>query len=55
MNHLRGKNCAIDKEQDRKAAAHQKTFTVVLDFIQDRVIGNNDVVQLASLRLLYIQ
>ena len=49
------KNCAIDKEQDRKAGAHQKAFTVVLDFIQGRVIGHNEVVQLASRRLLYIQ
>ena len=55
INHLRDKKCAIGKEQDRKAAAHQKEFTVVLDFIQDRVIGHNEVVQLASLRLLSIQ
>ena len=55
INHLRDKHSAIDKEQDRKAAAHQNAFRVVLGFIQDRVIGHNEVVQLASLRLLYIQ
>ena len=49
------KNCAIDKEQDRKADAHQQAFTIVLDYIQDRVIGHNEVVQFASPRLLYIQ
>ena len=27
----------------------------MLDFIQDRVIGHNEVVQLASLHLFYIQ
>ena len=44
-----------DTEQDRKAAAHQKAFTAVLDFIQDCVFGQKKVVQLATLRLLYIQ
>ena len=48
INHLSDKNSVIDKERVRKAAAHQKTFTV------DRVIWHNDIVQLASLRLLYI-
>ena len=46
---------AIDTKQDRKTAAHLKAFTAVLDFIQDRVIGQNEIVQLASLRHLYIQ
>ena len=44
-----------DTDQDRKAHAHLKAFTVVLDFIQDCVIGQNKVVLLASLRRLYIQ
>ena len=48
-------NFAIYTEQDQKAAAHLKAFTPMLDFIQDRVIGQNEVVQLASLCLLYIQ
>ena len=55
INQLRDKNSAIDTQQDRKAAAHHMAFTVVLDFIQDRVIGHNEIVQLASLRLLYMQ
>ena len=53
INHLRDKNSAIDTQQDRKA--HHMAFTVVLDFIQDRVIGHNDIVRLPSLRLLYMQ
>ena len=44
-----------DTDQDRKAHAHLKAFTVVLDFIQDCVIGQNKVVLLASLRRLYTQ
>jgi len=58
-NHLRdtakAANHNLDTEQARKAVAHQKAFTIVLDFIQDRVIRQKEVVQLASLRLLYIQ
>ena len=59
VNHLRNtaraaKN-ASDTDQLHKAAAHLKSFTAVLDFIQNQVIGQNEVVQLASLRLLYIQ
>jgi hypothetical protein len=59
VNHLQdtaqSMNRAIDTEQERKAAVHLKAFTAVLDFIQDRVIGQKEVVQLALLRLLYIQ
>ena len=52
----RATNCdKTDTDQDRKTHAHLKTFTFVLDFIQDCVIGQNEVVLLASLRLLYIQ
>ncbi|KAK3700755.1 hypothetical protein QZH41_010937 [Actinostola sp. cb2023] len=46
---------ATDTEQDRKASAHLKAFNIVLDFIQDSVIEQKEVVQLASLRILYIQ
>lgn len=59
VNHLRdtgqATNRAIDTDQDRKAAAHMKAFTAVLDFIQDQVIEQKEVVQLASLRLHYVQ
>ena len=41
-----------DTDQDRKAFAHLKAFTVVFDFIQDCLIGQKTVVLLASLRLL---
>lgn len=44
-----------ESDQDRKASAHLKAFTAVLDFLQDCVIGQKKVVLLSSLRLLYIQ
>lgn len=44
-----------DTEQNLKAAAHQMAFTAVLDVIQDLVIQQKKVVQLASLRLVYTQ
>uniref|UniRef100_UPI00358E3B67 uncharacterized protein n=1 Tax=Myxine glutinosa TaxID=7769 RepID=UPI00358E3B67 len=59
VNHLRDtgqtKNRTIDTEQHRKAVAYLKAFTAVLDFIEDQVIRQNKVVQLAMLHLLYIQ
>lgn len=48
-------NRAIDTDQDCKSDAHQNAFSAVLDLIQERVIEQNEVVRLASLRLLYIQ
>ena len=52
----RATNCdKTDTDQDYKAHAHLKAFTIVLDFIQDCVIWQNKVVLLASLRHLYIQ
>ena len=44
-----------DTDQDRKASAHLKAFTAVLDYIQDCIIEQTKVVLLASLRVLYIQ
>jgi len=49
-------NCdKADTEPDRKASAHLKAFTAVLDYIQDCIIGQKKVVLLASLHLFYIQ
>ena len=45
----------IQTEQARKAAAHLKAFNVVLDVIEDQVIGENKVMRLSSLRLIYTQ
>ena len=47
--------CECDTDQQRKVAAHLKTFNIVLDFIQHRVVEQNEVVELSSLRLLCIQ
>jgi hypothetical protein len=59
VNHLRDtdKNTshASDTEHERLGLAYLKAFTAVLDFIQDQVIGQSEVVQLASLHLLYTQ
>ena len=49
-------NCdKTETDQERKASAHRQAFAVVLDFIQDSVIGQKKVVLLASLRLIYIK
>ena len=47
--------CECDTEQQRKVASYLKAFNIVLDFIQHRVVEQNEVVELSSLRLLYIQ
>ena len=58
-NHLRdsalAKSRVADTEQNHKASAHLKAFTAVIQCIQDLVIEKNEVVELASLRLQYIQ
>ena len=48
-------NRTMDTDQDRKAAAHSNAFTVVVSFVQNVVIVQKEVVQLASLRHLYIE
>ena len=60
INHMRDTSKATNRasfktEQDRKADAHSKAFTAVIDYIEDCIISQNKVVQLSSLRLLYIQ
>jgi len=56
-NHLRdaAKSHVTDTEENHKASAHLKAFNAVLQNIQELVIEKNEVVQLASLRLGYIQ
>ena len=49
-------NCdKTETDQEHKASMHRQAFAVVLDFIQDSVIGQKKVVLLASLRLIYIK
>ena len=52
---IRAESSSTKMEHDCKATAHKKAFAVVLDYIQDHVIGLHEVIQLATLRLLYIQ
>ena len=54
INHLNNNNGLIDEKQDGMAFAYHKAFIVVLDFIQDRVIEHNKVVQLTPQCFLYI-
>ena len=48
-------NPVNETEQAPMAAAHHMAFKAVLDVIQDQVIRQNKIVQLASLRLVYTQ
>ncbi|KAG1672173.1 hypothetical protein GQR58_016074 [Nymphon striatum] len=48
-------NRSIENKQDKNLEAHQSSFNVVLDFIRERVIGQKEVVQLGTLRYLYVQ
>ena len=52
----RATNCGkTGIDQDRKASAHLKAFTAVLDYIEDCIIEQKKVELLASLPFLYIQ
>ncbi|KAG1682931.1 hypothetical protein GQR58_010461 [Nymphon striatum] len=50
-----GEDLSIENKQDKNLEAHQSSFNVVLDFIRERVIGQKEVVQLGTLRHLYVQ
>ena len=55
LNHLREKNCANDKEGSHDAAAHERAFKVILDYIQEEVVKGNKIVDLSLVRLLYVE
>lgn len=44
-----------DSEQIRFSAAHEKAFVLVVDHVQAHVVQQNEVQQLSSLRLLYVE
>ena len=46
-------NAGTDANQDDKNAANQSAFSVVLEFVHERVIGHHEIVQLSLLRKLY--
>ncbi|KAG1685370.1 hypothetical protein GQR58_009094 [Nymphon striatum] len=50
-----GEDLSIENKQDKNLEAHQSSFNVVLDFIRERVIGQKEVLQLGTLRYLYVQ
>lgn len=55
-NHIHDKKKAMTPAifSDNMSGAHQTAFRSVLTYVNDNVIGNNEVVKLSSLRLLYI-
>ena len=56
MNYLRHQaNRSTENKQNEKQEAHQNSLNVVLDFIREVVIGQKEVVQLGTLRHLYVQ
>ena len=50
----RAKVNRTDTEQARVTAAHNEAFNSTLQFIQDHIVKENKVIQLSSLRLVYI-
>ena len=44
----------IGTEQTRQAAAHEEAFNSVVDILNTHVIERNEVMQLSSLRLIYV-
>ena len=58
INHLRDTNSkkeGLPTEQEQKTLAHQKALDVVIDYIQESVIAQKEVVELRALRLLYVK
>ena len=56
VNYLRDQaNRSTENKQDEKQEAHQSSLNVVVDFIREVVIGQKEVVQLGTLRHLYVQ
>ena len=51
--HIRHKGPPTEQEQNN--LAHQKALDVVIDYIKESVIGQEEVVELRSLRLLYVK
>ena len=56
INHLRDTNSKKEgppTEQEQKILAHQKMLDVVIDYIQESVIAQEEVVELRAVPLLY--
>ena len=47
--------CPTATEQNNKTFAHEKVFEAELDFIQDKVVNQKEILQFSSLCLLYTQ
>ena len=56
VNHMqKQQSVGTDANQDDKTAAHQSAFSVVLEFVPERVIGHHEIAQLSLLRELYVK
>ena len=44
----------MDTEQTRCAAAHDEAFNSVLEYVREHIIEKNEILQLFTLRLIYI-
>ena len=56
INHVqKQRSVGTDANQDDKTAAHQSAFSVVLEFVQERVIGHHKIVQPSLLREVYVK
>ena len=58
LNHMRGSARAqkhdLETEQDHKIAAHQQAYSAVKEYIRAHIIESNEVLQLSSLRHVYM-
>ena len=48
-------DCPTATEQNNKTFAHEKAFEAELDFIQDKVVNQKEILQFSTLCLLYTQ
>ena len=48
-------DCPTATEQNSKTFAHEKAFETELDFIQDEVVNQKEILQFSTLCLLYTQ
>ena len=56
MNHAQNQqNAETDANQNDKTAAHQNAFFVIIEFVQEQVIGHHEIVQLSLLQKLYVK
>ena len=57
-NHIRAQKreqyINLDTDQDHRAAAHNEAVTMVIEYIENHIPKQNEILPLSSLRLIYI-